>query len=444
MGIVVTFLMPLVFSILLPSGDQVSDLVFWYNTVNFLGNGETLFGCRACYEKNRIGHDEVVGETCKICLSSKKRAFSDFQGLRINESEFLNTSETFYQFNYGSDPCKLIIKNKALELESADKACERRSFREILDEANIGYGNKLDIIEGECQSSDVCCMERKLLNASDEEYNIENYLGFERCIRNNQGCELCIGTRKLGKSCLYLIDITDPFYNQSTPYHPISYPWHIKDRKCSEFVESEHYSINNITLENEQLFSVDYKKGTCHHDDQCCLRLRNVEENFTEGFKVKHCYDSVCSQHLEVKIKRYLDKGITEQEWREMDIYAHGKNLGGRLCSTLENFGYAVIVPIMMNMLFGVWQWTKDLRQDDALYLEVIFALINFYPQYKITKLLIRYAFGFISDKKLNDYKRRFDGELASIEPFVESVWQVCIKSKYESAFYIQKKYLKQ
>ena len=39
---VLTFLMPIVFSILLPSGDQGSDLYFWYTTVNFLGNSQTI------------------------------------------------------------------------------------------------------------------------------------------------------------------------------------------------------------------------------------------------------------------------------------------------------------------------------------------------------------------------------------------------------------------
>ena len=47
------------------------------------------------------------------------------------------------------------------------------------------------------------------------------------------------------------------------------------------------------------------------------------------------------------------------------------------------------------------------------------------YPQYKILKLLIQYAFGAIDEELFMDKKSRFEGELVSIEPFMESVWQV-------------------
>ena len=108
-----------------------------------------------------------------------------------------------------------------------------------------------------------------------------------------------------------------------------------------------------------------------------------------------------------------------------MDLVDKGNNLGGKLCSVLEKFGYAIMIPITINTIFGLWHWYKDARQGESLYLEVVFALIGCYPQYKISKLLIRYACGSIHDQLFMDKKARFEGEIASIEPFVESVWQV-------------------
>ena len=70
-----------------------------------------------------------------------------------------------------------------------------------------------------------------------------------------------------------------------------------------------------------------------------------------------------------------------------MEFYIHGINVGGKLCSTLEQFGYAIMIPIILNMFFGIWHWYKDVRTGEALYLELLFPLVSLYPQYKIMKL---------------------------------------------------------
>ena len=404
------------FSILLPTGDQVSDIYFWYNTVNFLGNGPQLFGCRACFRKEESTSIEKENKSCRICYKSSYWSFLTYNGTILSEGDFKNTTETYYSFNYGSDTCGWDIKNEALTLELADRNCKDTSLR--LDQES-------SVVEGECQSNDDCCVSRKLVTNSDDKISFQSDLLFQKCIRNNKGCELCIAEKRLGKSCMYLSDIIDPAYNQSVPQHQINYPWDLKDTHCNEFMEASTYKINNLTLENGKLLHVDYQKGICNAYDQCCLRFRSLPENNLPDNEVEHCFDNVCSQHFEDHIRFFFDKDISLNEWKTMDLFALGKQRGGKLCSILEKYGYGVMIPILLNMLYGLWHWNKDLRLGEASYIDVLFALMSCYPQYKILNLLIRYAFGAIEQELFMDKKSRFEGELVSIEPFMESVWQV-------------------
>ena len=121
MGVVVTFLIIIVFSILLPSGDQGSDIYFWYSTVNFVGNGEMLFGCRDCFRMIRSDIYEKDGVLYRSCFSTPNFVYSNSNGSRISNIEFKNTNETFYQFNHGSDSCHSGYLNKALDYELTNK-----------------------------------------------------------------------------------------------------------------------------------------------------------------------------------------------------------------------------------------------------------------------------------------------------------------------------------
>ena len=388
MGVVVTLLISVVFSVLLPTGDQGSDLYLWYTTINFLGDGETLFGCKACFRKNRHELYEKENNSCSVCFSSSINTRSRFDGTSVNRSYFENTNEFVYQFNYGSDPCPLNITRKILDLEMTDENCKNRQIVSY----QPNFHHKLNLKEsGGCPSKSRCCIERQIINKSviNNGFDIENELNLGRCIRNNQGCELCIGSGTLGiKSCYYLGGITDPNYNESIPHRTTNYPWNIKDRRCHGLMESTNYRNNNLTLQEGRLLNTDYQKGRCSENDQCCLRLRSVPKNDTSGFVFKECYDSLCAYHLR-KSKTYFDKKINLIDWKEMDVYFHGKNIGGKLCSTLEKLGYAILIPIVTNMLFGIWQWYRDVKHNEALYVEVIFPLVSCYPQYKMIKLLI-------------------------------------------------------
>ena len=73
----------------------------------------------------------------------------------------------------------------------------------------------------------------------------------------------------------------------------------------------------------------------------------------------------------------------------------------------------------------------RDGRLVDMLikhaHFECIFAAFSFYPQWKVIKLFIRYAKGNINEEQLIEEKAFIDGSVSSIEPFVESCFQVQI-----------------
>ena len=64
------------------------------------------------------------------------------------------------------------------------------------------------------------------------------------------------------------------------------------------------------------------------------------------------------------------------------------------------------------------------MKLDQASKYEILFVFIQFYPQWKT----LRFLFSFIrngSESLLNEAKDRFDKEIGSLEPFIESAFQV-------------------
>ena len=71
--VVSTFVMCILFNIILPSGDVGSDLNLMYQTLNFdLGDSLELEGCKSCYHKTEkdvyYSEKELTSNECKTCL----------------------------------------------------------------------------------------------------------------------------------------------------------------------------------------------------------------------------------------------------------------------------------------------------------------------------------------------------------------------------------------
>ena len=68
-SVIATFVMCILFNIILPSGDQGSDIYLMYNVLTFqLGVSLELSGCRACYRKTESEiHANITIEEHQKC-----------------------------------------------------------------------------------------------------------------------------------------------------------------------------------------------------------------------------------------------------------------------------------------------------------------------------------------------------------------------------------------
>ena len=128
--IAASFLMCIVFNLILPSGDVYSDVALMTNTLTFnLGDSFELAGCRICHG---ISEDELYSKinSCDICLTNK-----------------------YYDCGRSSS-----ILNKITQLQNG-KECVNETFR---------VTNTLEFKSDACQKNDSCCLQ------SFDEHNIQS------------------------------------------------------------------------------------------------------------------------------------------------------------------------------------------------------------------------------------------------------------------------------
>ena len=112
------------------------------------------------------------------------------------------------------------------------------------------------------------------------------------------------------------------------------------------------------------------------------------------------------------------------ENWKAHTFFERAQKMGGRTCQLLWQYGIASLVPSILNVVFLLLLFREDMKLDQASKYEIIFVLIQFYPQWKA----LRFLFNFIrngSESLLNEAKDHFDKDIGSLEPFIESAFQV-------------------
>ena len=106
--------------------------------------------------------------------------------------------------------------------------------------------------------------------------------------------------------------------------------------------------------------------------------------------------------------------------------------LGGKTCQILWQYGFASLVPILINLSFIAIVYLEDLKLGNATKMEAIFVLLLLYPQMKCLKFLLQFFFH-RDEKKLNGDKDEYDDRLGSHEPFLESALQASSGCSFEN-----------
>ena len=81
--------------------------------------------------------------------------------------------------------------------------------------------------------------------------------------------------------------------------------------------------------------------------------------------------------------------------------------------------------PLVLSLLFNIIGFYNDLENGDATRYEMIPLVFLLYPQWRILKVLGSFIFYHRDEVKLNSDMTKFDQQLGSLEPFLESSFQV-------------------
>ena len=387
-SVVATFVMCILFNILLPTGDVGSDINLMYLALTFdLGDTVELEGCKSCYFKTEkeVYHPEVNlnDNECKTCL-----------------------------FNLDlSCGVNFPILKKKREYEYDKHSCLGN------ESSRITKQNKYEI--GECDANDYCCLtQTKETKKENPIPTLDPKKLFFPCSPLTEKLDYCA---VVGKESPYYCSafLKDSNFVKQFRTRFI----HVSNSSANKTVFFYPYSWINQTIvmeeSNHSITDPDIKCGILfyrHKNDNSNQRPGILEYNH-------HCNEDVCRTHLK---SLHLHTSITDlDEWRDNTYYHFGIKVGGVTCRLLEIYGTCILIPILLNLSFNIVLFTNDFRDKKANIFEVIPLIFFVYPQYKTIKFLSQYIFIHRDENVLNQDKEDNDRTVAPLEPFLESCLQV-------------------
>ena len=394
-SVISTFIMCILFNIILPTGDIGSDIKLMYLTLNFdLGNSVELEGCRACYHKTsedvyRLRNDVTKNE-CNVCLYDE-----------------YSTCGTYYP-----------ILKRMRKLDSEKENC--LNDNETLRFTNIVTDSNYDRIFqfGECNEwEDRCCVTKT------KETKIENPIQkldpkklFWPCNSLTSEFDYCVVSGE--KSGTYCRNYGNKMY-QFLYERTIS----VENSSPNDTIFFYPYSwINHTLILDEQNHSI------IDSDVECGIlifRHNNIYNEQRQGsYKYPYqCNEDVCLTHLKGLKKLTAITDLTE--WRKTTDHLESLKVGGLVCQLLQIYGLSISIPILLNLIFNTVLFVNDFRSNNANIFEIIPLILFAYPQYRTIKFLVKYLFIHQDEQILNQEKEENDRTVAPLEPFLESCLQV-------------------
>ena len=388
-SVVTTIVLAILFNVLAPSGDVYSDLALMVNTLRFnLGDSILVTGCRVCYGKDSHDVYSIVNRSCQQCLTTQP-----YTPMCSEYSKVLNIYHEFQNSN----------------------VCKKEKWRWFFD--NVAYEFNSDY--GECQVTDACCLENTK-NKSVKSYfpNLNRKILVENTHRVHYS---------IHSGLVYNIDLLIGGGDGTTCYEMLA---NLDASQIDSLVNT------NVTLEEIQLKErVFTMKELANHEirlrmefdvnDHCGIYLR-LHDPMQYTQEIKTCGDHSCLLHLKLLHRYTVIHDL--KTWKFQTEFMHGNiKVGGDTCNLLQIYGWTILIPILFNLSFNIVIFVKDLKTGKAGAYEIIPLLCLFYPQWKILKLLCNYAFGHRNEDQLGTDTKEFDRDVSSLEPFLESAFQVRI-----------------
>ena len=415
--VIASFVMCILFNVLLNSFDHYSDVALAYESLSFdLGDSLLLSGCRVCHGKSASDIYDVKETKCQRCVLEN------------------------YDFQCGND---INVLNKLNQPQNSGN-CESADIVANWNQATRNY----DVINGNCDSSKrnwthiqdpkdrlSCCVkeiDRSNQNGKDlRKSNISNQLeDLDKRILAHRRHILEEHRHDL-KYDIYILSA------KSTQFHChdifIEYfEWHPNisaiygERNIVEFLDR---NIKNKSKQNEWRFKfyesrenkVGVEKGFTA-EDGCGFLVLYSQEKFIQNNAEQTCGLDPCLLHLQ-NLKFNLNISNLD-EWKHNTFFSHGKKLGGVTCYLLRHYGVVNVVPTALNLMFHMFIFVEDLKSGTVKLFEIIFVILFFYPQWRTIRFLTEYC-NHKDETQLREDKDNYTSNFGHVEPFLESAFQV-------------------
>ena len=202
------------------------------------------------------------------------------------------------------------------------------------------------------------------------------------------------------------------------------------DRRTANIETFITEKITNVKKPNEREWFYKFKRSEngksvveigFEPSDECGLYISEKLERHVKN-NGESCYTSACLSHLQwIKWESNIS---SMNDWKEKTFFNGGRKLGGKTCHLLQIYGLASLVPIVLNIIFSMFVFLEDLKQNKSSKKDVIFVLFACYPQVKCLKFLFQFLIH-KNEAKLNEDKIEYDIRIGSLEAFLESALQV-------------------
>ena len=382
-----TFVMCILFNIILPTGDVSSDLNLMYQTLTFnLGGSLELAGCKSCYHKTEqdiyYSEKDLTSNECKTCLYDRYSNCGQFPSFLTKVSELEREAQTcssnltfrvnhdgqfkIDKFEEYGDLCWVTQTKHPKSENPIVKLDPRKSFS----------------CEQLTQELDYC-----FVSGKESGFHCENFRYNSEFIKQRNERKMLVETLST---------------NETISFYPYS--------RINETIvmEKRNRSITDSAIECGLLIF--------RHDNKYSEQRQGI-------FRYNHHYnEDSCLTHL-----RYLHRFTSINEltkWSNDTDFAYGVKVGGKTCRLLQIYGISTLLPILLNLCFNIVLFVNDFQNQKANFFEIIPLVLLFYPQYKTIKFLARYLIHG-DENQLNKDKEENDRAVASLEPFLESCLQV-------------------
>ena len=392
--VIVSFVVCLTLNVGLNTFDVFSDITLSFNTLTFnLGDSLLLSGCKSCSGKEDKDVFSVKNSSCQHCLTQNNyfACGKSFQILeKLNELSKSDTcvtdrfgvsfNETSKSYQWKNETCKDDVNTCCVEVRD-----------------NAIANNPLSLID-----------KRIIAYQPDGLKNLRNELGYDIFIlsgtSNNYHCQRVYLDYVDWSHSNIKAFIKENITNVKKP-HEIEWFYKFKQSENGKSILEKGFDVNS----------------------ECGLYITNKLKKHVEN-NGEMCGASSCLVYIQ-SLKWKLNISSVN-EWKEQTFFSEGVKYGGQICSLLVSLGLASLVPIVTNIVFNIFVFIEDLKSGDAKEVELIFVLLACYPQTKCLKFLFQYLMH-QDEKKLDIDKNKFDSGIGSLEPFLESAFQVSLYSDF-------------